>query len=104
MWRIPIVDADGAAFDVGPYDMTFTIKRSTQDSDLAAVWQGTDTDGDIVVIGLTTAGICEVTVPLLGMRTGRLYYWGFQLSSGSIHYTPTHGTILLDPEGNVSHG
>lgn len=83
--------------DFDDYDeIVFTLKRSNQDSDAAAVWQGTLALGDIEVINPSTDGVCEVTVPPIPtLRMGRNYFWDLQLKDedGNL-YTPLFGTLL----------
>lgn len=100
-WRVTVVDAIDALVDLSVYDeMYFTIKRSTQDSDAAALWQGTLTGGGIAIVDL---GHADIFVPALAYRVGRPYYWDFQLSaSGSQPFTPCNGTILAEVGGNVT--
>jgi predicted RecA/RadA family phage recombinase len=83
------------------YDVIkFTIKRSTQDSDEGAVWQGSMVAGDIAIDDTITAhNIIDVVVPkeaTKDMRSGRVYYWDVTIEddAGNV-FTPLQGTILV---------
>ncbi len=99
--RFAIVDANDDPIDIEPYTIVFTIKRSTQDPDSAAIWQG-DSDGSAVVKGTpTTDGLVDVTVPADNMelvRAGRPVYWDIELTAGDVVFTPLQGTILTTSE------
>jgi hypothetical protein len=108
--RLEIVQGDTAVLQltitkadcVTPEDLTpfskiyFTIKRSAQDPDSAALFRGTLDDGDIDVLD-AEAGSIEVTVPpsvTSLIRFGKPFYWDCQIESDSDNlYTPKYGTI-----------
>lgn len=101
--RITILDAAGSPFDLTDVDdIIFTIKRSTQDSDAAAVFQGTKTGADIVIVGTDVEGIVDVTVPAEKtepMRMGKPYYWDVQIrDADGKTFTPCLGTIFVETE------
>jgi hypothetical protein len=114
--RIDIVQGDTAVLKftitkadcVTPEDLAgysairFTIKRSKQDLDSAAVFQGTLADDNIAVLDPSSDGQLEVTMPpaaSLLMRSGRPYYWDLQIEADPTNvYTPQFGTIFASTE------
>jgi hypothetical protein len=100
--RVAITNQDATPADLTGYDATFTIKRSRGDSDEAAVFQGTITDGSIVVVDADpTLGLLDVTVLAANttqMRPGKPYYWDAQISQADQVFTPCNGTIFAEGE------
>lgn len=95
---IHVVDSDGEDIDLAPFlELTFTLKRSTQDDDTAAVFQGTETAGDILILAPSKDGICEVVIPAVNaaqMRISRPYYWTLKLTTQTnLSSTPAYGTL-----------
>lgn len=97
----PPIDAetDGDPFDLTDYDVNFFIKRSLQDSDDAAEFNGTLGAG--VVLGFTLKdGIVDVTIPVAvtnNLRYGRLYPFYLALSHPGIDtsvFIPARGNFL----------
>ena len=98
---VHVVAADGDAINLSPFpQITFTLKRSVQDADAEAVFQGTLTGGNIRLLQPVSDGICEVTVPAAAAATlmiGRKYYWTIKLTSGTGSVsTPVYGTLFAD--------
>jgi hypothetical protein len=88
----------GDPFNLNNYTASFFIKRSLQDSDAAAEFQGTLTSG-ISVPFQPEDGILDVTVPASvtkGLRLGKLYWWYLVLTNSITNnvYTPARGTFL----------
>lgn len=104
--KFAIYDACGANLvDLRPWVIVFTLKRSNQDPDSAAIWQGTTVSGDIVIDDQTVTdmpgqglGYCEVTVPVIAtlpLRSGVKFYWDIKLFDALGNpYTPLRGTVL----------
>lgn len=111
--RLEIVQGDTAIFHftitqadcVTLQDLTaftkiyFTIKRSNQDPDAAALFRGTLVDGDIDLLDqITNTGEIEVTVPPDAsrlIRSGRPYFWDVQIETDDANlYTPLYGTMF----------
>lgn len=90
------------AFDLANYDLFFYIKRSLQDSDDAAEFVGTETDG-ITFPYEDIDGIADVTIPVsvtAALLTGRPYYFYFVLQhivSDERAYLPVRGQFLVMP-------
>lgn len=99
--RFQVLNADNTPVDLDLFDIYFTIKRSNQDTDGAAVWQGSTTGGDVVKGSPTTDGYCDVTVPGAAtktLRSGRPAYWDIQIKAGDLIFTPLSGDILVSGE------
>lgn len=103
--RFEIINpADKSPVDLTAYEtIRFTIKRSTQDTDAAAVWQGSLAASDITIDGTVTAhNVIHVVVPAevtAKIRFGRLYYWDVQIADTDDNkFTPLSGTILATPD------
>ena len=97
--RVEIQQADGSAFDLDGWAIDFTIKRSQQDSNAAAVFHGTLAGGEIVLVTTTDAGLIDVTVPAdksVLMRIGRKYYWDCQVNKDGFVFTPCDGVIYAE--------
>ncbi len=104
--KFAIYDACGASLvDLRPWVIVFTLKRSNQDPDSAAIWQGTTVSGDIVIDDQTDTthpgqglGYCEVTIPVsasIQLRAGVKFYWDIKLFDALGNpYTPLRGTVL----------
>lgn len=93
---VHVVDSDEEPIDLAPYtEITFTLKRSSQDS--AVLFKGTLTGGDIAILSPSEDGVCEVTVAALSLMIGRPYYWTVQLTNalGDL-FTPVFGTLYAD--------
>lgn len=99
--QVTITTYDGAPLSlVGITDIRFTLKRSNQDSDRGAVFQGTLGGGNLEIIS-SSGGVIEVTVPpsvSSQMRFGRVYFWDVQLKDAEAVYTPIIGeaVVVLD--------
>jgi hypothetical protein len=98
---VHVVDSANEPIDLSPFtEITFTLKRSLQDLDSEAVFQGTLTGGNISVLTPTEDGICEVTVPASAtaqLMLGKPYYWTCKLTSASgSASTPVFGTFYAD--------
>ncbi len=104
--RFQIFDACGVNLvDLSPWVIVFTLKRSRQDPDSAAIWQGTTVSGDIVRDDQTVTnvsgsglGFCQVEVPASitsKLREGVRFYWGITLfDSVGTPFTPLQGHVL----------
>lgn len=95
---------NGDPFDLTDYLVDFFIKRSMQDSDLAAEFHGELGDG----VGLAfevTDGIVDVRVPASvtsNLRVGRLYPWYLVLSHTIVTekiFIPSRGVFLVNLPG-----
>jgi hypothetical protein len=105
VYKFAIYDACGInLIDLRPWVIVMTIKRSNQDPDEAAIWQGSTQDSSIVIDDQTDTthpgqglGYCEATVPdtaSLQLRQGVRFYFDVQLSDEAQNsYTPLHGTF-----------
>lgn len=98
---VHVTDSDGDAIDLAPFaEITFTVKRSMQDDDSAAVFQGTLTGGALALLTPTEDGIFKATVPAARaalMMLARPYYWTAKLTSGTgAVSTPVYGTLYAD--------
>ncbi len=96
---VHVVDADGNSIDLSVFEeLTFTLLRSTQDDVSAAVFQGTETAGDISILSPSDDGVCEVIIPALSavqMRIGRPYYWTLEITTqAELTFTAAYGTLL----------
>lgn len=99
---VHVVDGDGEPVQnlASFAELTFTIKRSSGDADVNAIFQGTKTDGDIVILNPPEDGIFEVTLPHADvgvMLVGQAYFWTAKLTSslGAVS-TPVYGPIFAD--------
>jgi hypothetical protein len=98
---VHVVDSAGNPIDLAPYtEITFTLKRSTQDLTSEAIFIGTKTGGQIVISNPSDDGICEVSIPAAAGATlmiGRPYFWTLKLTTGTgLVSTPVYGTLLAD--------
>jgi hypothetical protein len=98
---VHVVASDGDSIDLSSFSqITFTLKRSVQDADSEAIFQGTLTGGNISLLNPVADGDCEVTIPRAYAATlmiGREYYWTVKLTSGTGSVsTPAYGTLLTD--------
>ena len=105
IYKFAISDACGVNLvDLRPWVIVFTLKRSNQDPDEAAIWQGSTQTGDITIDDQDDTshpgqgiGYCEVSVPpsaSLQLRQGVRFYFDLQLSDAvGLPYTPIHGTV-----------
>src|SRR6266404_3898690 len=98
---VHVVAADGGSIDLSAFpEITFLLKRSTQDSDAESIFVGTLTGGNIALLQPVKDGICEVTVPRTAgvtMMIGRPYYWFVKLTSGTGSIsTPVYGILFAD--------
>jgi hypothetical protein len=103
--KFEIFDACGVSLiDLRPWVIVFTLKRSRQDPDNAAIWQGTTQSGDIVIDDQTDTthpgqglGYCQVEVPsaiTALLREGVRFYWGITLfDSAGNPFTALQGTV-----------
>lgn len=99
VYRFQITTATNDPLDLTGYNLAFTIKRSTQDSQLAAVWYGKLNQG-ITFPFLSTDGIVDVTIPsavTAAMRILRPYYYDLTVNNnfGNVVSTPYSGTIAV---------
>jgi hypothetical protein len=96
--QINLTNPDCTPIDLTNFAITFTIKQSHFDPDSDALWQGTLAHGDIVLVGLPTAGVIQVIIPhdnTVLMRQGKPYYWDVQLEDASNKIsTPSFGVIF----------
>ncbi len=100
-FRIAITNVTGAPLPLDPYtDIEFSIKRSTQDSDAGAIFNGKLSQGLIVIEPSPAVGIIAVTVPAeIGnqLRMGRPYFWDVQIRDADENtFTPIWGDLLAD--------
>jgi hypothetical protein len=95
--------ADGDPLDLTNYEIAFTIKRSTQDTDSAAVWQGVRTP-NISGMGISfpytsVDGVVDVTIPSIAtaaLRIRRPYYYDLTvIDTNDLVTTVFHGTISV---------
>jgi hypothetical protein len=105
VYKFGIKDACGIDYvDLRLFVIMMTIKRSNQDPDDAAIWQGSTQDGSIVIDDQTDTthpgqglGYCEATIPsniTFLLRQGVRYYFDVQLSDAAANpYTPIRGTF-----------
>jgi hypothetical protein len=108
--RIAVTNPDGTPLDLTDLGITFTIKRSNMDSDAAAVFQGTLSGGEVIVVGDEEDGIIDVVIShdsSVTMRRGRPYYWDVQLEGSTDIvdegiFTPCFGTIYASGETTSS--
>ncbi len=96
-FQLTLKNPDCSPIDLTSYGVIFTLKRSKMDSDAAAIFQGSILSGAIVIIGVATDGVIEVTIPHANtvlLRPGKAYYWDIQLKdvAGSLA-TPCFGTL-----------
>ncbi len=103
--KFAIYDACGINLvDLRPWVIVFTLKRSNQDPDVAAIWQGTTVTGDVVIDDQTVTnvpgsgfGYCQVEIPpsaSLLLRAGVRFYWSITLfDSEGNPFTPLRGTV-----------
>ena len=103
VYRFPIMTIDGDPLDLTQYEIAFTIKRSTQDADSAAMCQLLLTP-NISGRGIRfpyspTDGIVDVTIPstvTAAMRIRRPYYYDLTIiDTNDLVTTPFHGTISV---------
>lgn len=98
--RFQILNADDTPVDLTLFDILFTIKRSNQDTDAEAIWQGNLTSG-VEKVTPETDGYCDVTIPgaiTKLLRMGRPAFWDIQVSAGDLIFTPLNGDILVGGE------
>jgi len=97
------MNADGDPLDLTNYEIAFTIKRSTQDTDSAAVWQGVRTP-NISGMGISfpytaSDGVVDVTIPSIAtaaMRIRRPYWYDLTIIDASdLVTTVFKGTISV---------
>jgi hypothetical protein len=98
---VHVVDGDGEPIDLAPFsEITFRLKRSVQDADDAALFVGTMTGADILILNPSTDGICEVTIPASAaaqMMLGRPYYWTCSVTNQlGDDATPVYGTLFAE--------
>lgn len=98
--RFDVVRPDNSPFNLSDYAVDFYIKRSLQDTDVAAEFHGELGDG--VELGAEVQdGLLDVTIPegvTLELMLHRPYPWYLQLShtiSLEKIYIPARGTFLL---------
>lgn len=90
------------SFDLSNYDLFFFIKRSLQDSDDAAEFEGTEEDG-ITFPYEDTDGVLDVTIPAsvtAALQTGRpypFYLVAESIASSDRAYLPVRGQFLVMP-------
>lgn len=98
VYRFSITTATNDPLDLTNYEVAFTIKRSTQDSQLAAVCDLRLGTG-ITFPFLATDGIVDVTIPsavTAAMRILRPYYYDLTvIDTNDVVSTPYHGTISV---------
>jgi hypothetical protein len=98
-FRIAVFEPDGVTpFDLTPIeDITFTIKRSREDSDAGAVFFGNLIAGVEIVVP-AEFGLLDITVDRESarkLREGRLFYWDCKINDADDHtYTPLKGDLL----------
>lgn len=99
---VHVVDSDGEPVqNLNLFaEITFTIKRSQQDADADAVFQGALTGGKITILNPPEDGIFEVAIPTSAsgsMLIGQPYFWTAKLTSdiGKVS-TPVYGTIFAE--------
>ncbi len=98
--RFQILNADNTPVDLTLFDILFTIKRSNQDTDDEAIWQGS-TPTEVVKVEPEVNGFCDVTIPAATtklLRMGRPVYWDIEVSAGDLIFTPLNGDILVASE------
>lgn len=101
--RFQILNADDTPVDLDLFDIIFTIKRSRQDTDAAAIWQGFDTGASPAIVkgDPTTDGYCDVTIPATTtdlIRPGKPVFWDIEVEAGDLIFTPLYGDILVTGE------
>jgi hypothetical protein len=99
--RIEVLNADGSPLDLTPFiSILFTIKRSRQDSDAAAIFQGSLDAGIVIASDITDNHAIDVSIPAdntAALRTGLLYFWDVQIKDTDDNtYTPCSGDLLVD--------
>lgn len=92
-----VTQPDEDAYNLTDHTVEFFVKRSRQDSDDAALYHGTLTQG-IVFTYAATDGVVTVTISsdrTALLRFGRLYYWQLRVTTpaGQV-FTPEEGTML----------
>jgi len=105
--RVAVLNPDGTPLNLENFGITFTIKRSHGDLDAFAVFQGTLSGGEIIIVDDDTElGLIDVIISRAGslqMRKGKPYYWDVQLEGASEEvdegvFTPCSGTIFANSE------
>lgn len=101
--QIAITNSDGTALDLTDYpDMLFTIKRSKQDSDIAAIFQGSLPGDAFAVLDPASDGLVQITIPAANtvlLRSGRVYYWDVQITDTDGNpVTPESGELVVTEE------
>ncbi len=94
--RFQILNADNTPVDLTLFNILFTIKRSNQDTDAEAIWQGSLTAG-VAKVAPFVDGYCDVTIPAAitkRLRIGRPFLWDIQMNAGDLVFTPLSGDIL----------
>jgi hypothetical protein len=103
VYRFPIMTIDGDPLDLTNYEIAFTIKRSTQDTDSAATCQLLLTphiSGQGITFPYTPGdGIVDVTIPsavTASMRIRRPYFYDLTIiDTNDLVTTVFHGTISV---------
>lgn len=97
-YRFSVTTATNDALDLTGYELAFTIKRSTQDSQSAAICDLRLGTG-ISFPFFATDGIVDVVIPSLvtsSMRILRPYFWDLTIIDGNdVVSTPFKGTVSV---------
>lgn len=98
--RFQVINPDASPFNLADYDVDFYIKRSMQDTDVAAQWHGSLGAG-IEIANEEQDGLLDVTIPAATtavLRALANYSWFLRLSHEidlTKIYIPARGTFLL---------
>lgn len=94
---VHVKDADGEPINLAAFDeITFILKRSEGDLDVAAIFKGTLTGGAITILDPSSDGVCDVVVQNTSvLMIGQPYYYKVILTDGlGKNSTPVYGTFF----------